>query len=325
MPDIRGHSGRDNGQGVVGHVRMAARDSGWGMVAMGNGRPGMRRLALAALAGVMLFAAPAIGFAQSKPQVRIAPRVLVEADIETPLIISIGPPDALPEKSYVQLRGLPETATLNEGHNISPGTWAIPLKSLATLTINAPGAATGTTEFVVRVVSVEGAVLAENKSSMIVAAGYVIGQRSASAGDPKMVTPPMPAQPPVPSPQVAAPQQRQALAAPQASQPPTPPPTSRNQLAPEEKAKLEKLVGLGNRHLGSGNIAAAREFFRRAADGGLAEGALLLATTYDPDELDAIKVQGLAPDTAEARRWYERARALGAVGVDARLARLAGR
>ena len=292
---------------------------------MGNGRPGIDKLALAALASVFLLMAPAIGWAQSKPQVRIAPRVLIEADVETPLIINIGPPDALPEKCYVQLRGLPETATLNEGHNISPGIWAIPLKSLSTLTIHAPGAATGTSEFTVRVVSVEGSVLAENRSSMIVAAGYVIGQRSASAADPKIVSPPVPAQPPVPPPQAAAPQQRQALAAPQASQPPTPPPTSRNQLPPDERARLEKLVGLGNRHLASGNIAAAREFFRRAAEGGLADGALLLATTYDPDELDAIKVQGLSPDTAEARRWYERARALGAIGVDARLARLAGR
>ena len=296
---------------------------------MGIGRSGIRRIALTSMAGVFLLASAVAGYAQSKPQVRIAPRVLVEADVETPLIISIGPPDALPEKCYVQLRGLPETATLNEGHNISPGVWAIPLKSLSTLTIHAPGAATGTSDFTVRVVSVEGSVLAENRSSMIVAAGYVIGQRSASAGDPKIVSPPMPvqppAQPPVPPPQAAAPSQRQALAAPQASQPPAPPPTSRNQLPPEEKARLEKLVGLGNRHLASGNIAAAREFFRRAADGGLADGALLLATTFDPDELDAIKVQGLSPDTAEARRWYERARALGAVGVDARLARLAGR
>ena len=62
------------------------------------------------------------------------------------------------------------------------------------------------------------------------------------------------------------------------------------------------------------------------ARGGLAaDGALLLATTYDPVELDAIKVQGLSPDLAEARRWYERARALGAAGIDARLARLGAR
>lgn len=291
-------------------------------------RPGLigdrsRHIALMCAAGIYLLGAAAMAVAQSKPQVRLAPRVLVEAEVETPLIITVGPPDSLPDKSYIQLRGLPETATLNEGHNISPGIWAVPLRSLSTLAIHAPTAATGTTDFTVRVVSVEGSVLAESKSSMIVAAGYVIGQRSASA-EPRLVQPPAPAQPSAAPPPVAAPQQKQA-ALPQAAPPPPAVPLTKSALAPEEKARLEKMVGLGNRHLASGNIAAAREFFRRAADGGLAEGAMLIAATYDPDELDAIKVQGLSPDPAEARRWYERARALGASGVDARLARLAGR
>lgn len=290
---------------------------------MDHGRSGVRRAMLSGIAGALLIATSTAAAAQGKPQVRVAPRVLIEAEVETPLIVNVGPPDALPDKSYVQLRGLPETAILNEGHNISPGVWAVPLKSMPSLTIQAPAAATGTTDFTVRIVSVEGAVLAESRSSMIVAAGYVIGQRSASA-EPRIVSPPVPAQAPSPPPPAAAPQQRQA-ALPQAVPAPAAAPLTKSGLPPEEKARLEKMVALGNRHLASGNIAAAREFFRRAADGGLAEGAMLIASTYDPDELEAIKVQGMSPDPAEARRWYERARALGAAGVDARLARLAGR
>ena len=40
--------------------------------------------------------------------------------------------------------------------------------------------------------------------------------------------------------------------------------------------------------------------------------ALRLAATYDPAELLRHRVQGVTPDRAEARKWYERARELGA-------------
>lgn len=296
---------------------------------MRRGRRGTGAVLRSLLAGALLTAIPAAGWAQTaiKTQVRLAPRVLVEVDVETPLIINVGPAESLPSNSYIQVRGLPESAALNEGHSISPGTWAVPLRSLANLTIQAPMAAAGTTEFTVRVVSLEGSVLAEVKSSIIVVAGYVIGQRSAALdAQPKMVQPPMPA---APAPVAAPPRAPQAaVAAPIVQTPPAPapaPPASGPKLSAEDKVRLEKMVGLGNRHMSSGNIAAAREFFRRAAEGGLADGAMLLAATYDPDELSALNVQGLSPDPAEARRWYERARSLGAAGVEARLARLGAR
>ena len=50
-----------------------------------------------------------------------------------------------------------------------------------------------------------------------------------------------------------------------------------------------------------------------------------LAATYDPSELARLQVQGIAPDPAEARKWYERARELGAPEAEERLARLAGK
>jgi len=199
--------------------------------------------------------------------------------------------------------------------------------------VQAPQSAAGTTEFTVRLVSLEGAVLAEVKSSMIVAASYVIGQRSVTAEQsPQIVQPPMPAVPPAAAPGTtgAAAKRPPAMAAPAVVPPPAPPAaappgTRPPQLSAEDRARLERFVTLGNRQVATGNIAAARQFFRKAAEEGLAEGALLLATMYDPVELSALGVQGLAPDPAEARRWYERARALGAAGADARLARLGSR
>ncbi len=55
---------------------------------------------------------------------------------------------------------------------------------------------------------------------------------------------------------------------------------------------------------------------------GLAEGAMALAATYDAVELIRPNLRNVLPDAKEARRWYERARALGANDADLRLLRL---
>jgi TPR repeat protein len=115
--------------------------------------------------------------------------------------------------------------------------------------------------------------------------------------------------------------------------PPTPVPAGRPdrnsaprppELSADEKARADKLMAQGERFLAQGNIALAREFFRRAADAGLAQAAVRLAATYDPAELGRLQVQGVVPDRAEARKWYERARELGAPEAEERLAKLGG-
>ncbi len=74
-----------------------------------------------------------------------------------------------------------------------------------------------------------------------------------------------------------------------------------------------------------GNVAAARQFYRRAADIGLATAALKMGATYDPTELAAHSVVGLVGDPKEAGLWYERAHDLGAPEARARLSRLQSR
>ena len=71
-----------------------------------------------------------------------------------------------------------------------------------------------------------------------------------------------------------------------------------------------------------GNIYAARKFFERATEAGLAQSAVALAGTYDPDELAKLDVVGLRPNVDAARKWYERARELGAPEAAERLRRL---
>jgi TPR repeat protein len=95
-------------------------------------------------------------------------------------------------------------------------------------------------------------------------------------------------------------------------------------LSPQEREAAEKMVARGERDLADGNVASARQFFLRAATAGLARGALLLAATYDPQELARLGVVGLQPNLPEARKWYERAQELGAPEARERLARLAG-
>jgi hypothetical protein len=61
-----------------------------------------------------------------------------------------------------------------------------------------------------------------------------------------------------------------------------------------------------------GDVVSARLLFRRGADWGFASAALRLAATYDPSELRRLEVQDVAAERNEARKWYERARELGA-------------
>jgi hypothetical protein len=95
-------------------------------------------------------------------------------------------------------------------------------------------------------------------------------------------------------------------------------------LTPADRQTAERMVARGERDLQDGNVALARQFFLRAAEAGLARGAMLLAGTYDPRELARQRVQGVQPNPALARKWYERARELGAPEAEERLTSLGG-
>jgi hypothetical protein len=104
-----------------------------------------------------------------------------------------------------------------------------------------------------------------------------------------------------------------AAAAPQAPAP---------KLDPESRERALKFVKRGTEELAEGRIAPARLLFERAAEMGLAQAAMALAATYDAAELKRPHLRNVLPDSTEARRWYEQARALGAAEAGARLQRL---
>jgi TPR repeat protein len=78
----------------------------------------------------------------------------------------------------------------------------------------------------------------------------------------------------------------------------------------------------GDRYLNQGDIAAARLIYHSLARQNIAEAALAMARTYDPEILTALAVQGLRPDIGEAKVWYEKAKELGSEPAAQRLATL---
>ena len=87
-------------------------------------------------------------------------------------------------------------------------------------------------------------------------------------------------------------------------------------LDPEE---VEHLIRRGEAFISQGDFAAARPMLRRAADAGSARAAEMVAETYDARMLRKVGAVGVQPDAAQAREWYEKAVALGAPEMSARL------
>jgi len=272
-----------------------------------------------------IFAAIALGFlaiagandgaeaqrSAEAPRIVVATTILAEPASQAALSIQVGPPGSVPGNTFVRLRGLPASVSLSEGYAIAPGSWAVPLFGLPSLKAIVPAGVSGRSEIIIHLVGVDGTTLAETRTALVVGPAAMIAPSERPAAE-----------------RVPAdrPPQRSTLAispSPTPGRNGQPPPTN---LTPDEKQRAERLVVSGDRHLEQGNIGAARQFFQRAAEAGLAAGALKMAATYDPSELDrlGVKVQGAIPDRAEARKWYERARTLGAPEAEERLARIGG-
>lgn len=229
-------------------------------------------------------------------QITVAPTIVAGPASQAALPIKIGPLDALPKNSFVRVRGLPPTVSLSEGYVTAPGAWSVPIHALAGLQMIVPTGVAGRAELSISLVTEDGAVLAQARAILAVQP---------------------PPEPPPPT--------REVKVEPPKLQAPLPPAAPRAPiLSPAERETAERLIARGERESEQGNIAVARQFYLRAAQMGLARGALLLAATYDPRELARAGVQGMQPNLTEARKWYERARELGAPEAEERLARLGG-
>jgi hypothetical protein len=134
-----------------------------------------RRLLIA----VCLFLAAALGLAVASearaqtpdwPTITVAATVAAEPATQALFPIRVGPAASIPRDSFVKVRGLPPKASLSDGHSIAPGSWAIALNALPDLKIVLPADVTGTANILVTLVGLDGSVLAEAKSTLVVRA-----------------------------------------------------------------------------------------------------------------------------------------------------------
>jgi hypothetical protein len=274
------------------------------------------RLALAGSIAAALIGAlaptQALTQANARAGISVAATIPAEPATETALAIRVGPPDAVPRNSLVQLRGLPPMAALSDGHSIAPGAWAVSIAALPDLKIMLPPGAAGRSEIVITLVTVDGLMLAETKATLIIAAARQLerGQAQRDAGPPgaTMLRAGVPVQPP---------------ALPAAAEPrgPVPDPSA----APQDRERAQRMMRKGDEQLEEGNVSAARLLYERAAEAGLAQAAMALAATFDAAEFARLKLRGVEANPNEARRWYERARQLGAAGAEERLRRIGAR
>ncbi|MBU6379222.1 MAG: hypothetical protein KJS95_11920 [Gammaproteobacteria bacterium] len=268
---------------------------------------------------------PVRGQTNSPVQISVPSTLLVEPASETGLGISVGPPDNLPRNAFMRLRGLPSQVTLSEGYLISAGSWAIPLFSLSRLKLIVPAGSSGRSEISVALVSIEGDIISEVRSVLVIGPAAAIPKaepaRPAAGAAPTVITLTPPAPPPTPVPAgKPAPKAEETAAAKPIGE------VARQKLSGEELARAERSIAQGAKSMEQGNIAVARQFFLRAAEMGSAQAAMRLAESYDPDTLQRLQVRGLVGDVEEARKWYARARELGeTVAAEAALSRLAKR
>jgi hypothetical protein len=245
------------------------------------------------------------------PAITVPAIVLIEPMVETSFPIQVGPIESLPRNCFVRVKGLPTQAVFSDGHVVSPGTWALPIAGLDELKLTVPLATQGRTELQLTLMAIDGTMLADSKVTLAVTAGALSAPGVAAA-------PPAARQPSSASlgpptgdlaPQPSPPLQRVG---------PAPPPT----MKAEDRERAVMFLARAKSILQAGDVASARQLFQRAADAGLGEAAIAMGSTYDPVELDRLGVRGLKGDPEAARKWYERARVLGAPGAEERLRRV---
>ena len=259
---------------------------------------------------------------QPKASIAIAPIILAEPMVETPIPIEVGPADALPRNTFLRIKGVPAQSAFSDGHFVSNGTWALPLAGLQDLKLTIPLATSGRVELHLTLLAVDGTVLAEAKSVVAVTASTIGGL---ATGSPAPQTPAaqLPGSASLGSgapPELVRPAVRAIPPPPRAAEPVTA--AALPGMKPEDRDRALKLLNRGETEFNGGDVAAARLLYQRAVDIGLPEAALALGKTFDPAELSSRGVKGLRGEPEAARKWYEKARSLGATGVDDRIRRL---
>lgn len=268
-------------------------------------------LAMAALLGPSERAAQAQGRG-STPVIEIPAEIMVAPAVVTRLQIRITRAETLTSQTMLMVRGLPPRVTLSEGRSFASGVWAVPLPSVGKIELAPAHGTGGRAELHLQLVTLDGQILAETKSTLYIVPPELTEQRSpAGKADATVLTVgPLAGRPPIAEQPLQAPASFGAGPA----------------LSPAELDNARRLVQKGDDNMQEGKIAAARLFYKSAAENGYAPAALAMGATFDARQLARWKVVGgVQAEAGEARKWYEKARDLGSAEAERRLQDLAGR
>lgn len=240
------------------------------------------------------------------PQARLiaSENFYAEAGKPIELAMTVIPPNKV-DGGYVVIRGLPENAKLSSGQRVGQGeVWVLGTKDLANLQLMPLETSEEKIKLSLELISSQGFTLDRRDIAVVMgeeqspaptannASNKVAGIGDAATLVPKSETSGgISASRTVTTKKVSLPKQQQT---PKIS---------------EERRK--KLFERGEQMLEAGDIASARAFFERLANSGVAEGALAMGNTFDPNYLRTLNVMGLKGDIAKARQWYEYAAKLG--------------
>ncbi len=211
---------------------------------------------------------------KAEPEIALtAPsQIAAKSGEDIPFTIAIDSSEALPARSIVAVRGMPEGAILSQGRPYGVSEWNLTPSEIGDLKLSLPPTASGVNTMHVELVAADGTVLAGTTTRLDIAA------------DPKA-----------------------ALV-----------------LRSHERDRVADLIAHGHKMIEVGYLAGARAYFKRAAEAGSGDAALLLGATFDPDFIDKIGAHGIKADPQEARGWYRRAEQLGVKDAETKLKALKG-
>jgi hypothetical protein len=139
-----------------------------------------------------------------------------------------------------------------------------------------------------------------------------------------VATVPVPAAP-APAPVASDPPPTPAVTAPPAAAAVEPAPAAAAAPTAGSNPQAAALLARGDDLLATGDVAAARLFYQRAAEQGSAAAATAVGQTYDPAVLGLLRVRGARGDPQMAAEWYRKAIAAGDRQAEIRLKRLLAR
>jgi hypothetical protein len=214
-------------------------------------------------------AAPPAIEVEAKAEIALTAPGRIEASTgdEFAFAIAIDSADALPARSVIAIRAMPEGAIFSQGRPYGDREWNLRPDEIGDLRLKLPKTASGGADLRVELMAADGTILASASTRIDI-----------------------------------APDPRAALI-----------------LRADESGRVADLIDHGQKMIDVGYFAGARAYFKRAAEAGSGDAALLLGATYDPEFIEKIGAHGIKADPKEARAWYERAKQLGVEGADDKL------